>query len=62
VELTARIGGVDRLVARVEYVDVVDVDGEPVPAMGNAVNVLRWLSCGAEGCVDTLARSDEAPS
>lgn len=62
VELTARIGGVDRLVTRVEYIDVVDVNGQPVPAMGNAVNVLRWLSCGAEGCVDTLARSDEAPS
>ena len=62
VELVARIDGQERLVARVEYIDVIEVDGAEVVSPGHTVNVVRWLSCGSEGCGATLQDSDGPPS
>ncbi len=59
VELVALIDGAERLTARVEYSDVHDVGGVPVYEPGFAVDVLRWLACGAEGCAAVLAATDE---
>lgn len=61
VELVAVIDGVERLTARVEYSDVHDVGGVPVYEPGFAVDVLRWLACGGEGCAAVLAETDEQP-
>jgi hypothetical protein len=61
VELVAVIDGTERLVVRAEYTDVRDVGGVPVYEPGFAVDVLRWLTCGPEGCAAALSASDEAP-
>jgi hypothetical protein len=58
VELVAVIDGVERLTARVEFSDVRDVGGVAVYEPGYAVDVLRWLTCGREGCASVLAASD----
>ncbi len=62
VELTASIGGVDRVVARV---DIDDMDrtnpANPVRSVGHTVDVLRWLNCQG-ACASVLGASDTNPN
>lgn len=56
VELTASIGGVDRMVARVRFDDaVLAPDGRA------SVDVLRWLNCNG-ACASVLSESDINPN
>ena len=62
VELTASIGGADRVVARVNFDDVDrTVPTAPVRQVGHRVDVLRWLNCIGT-CASVLSASDTNPN
>ena len=62
VDLIATIDGVERLTARVKFVDVrIDGAGNPVYEPGYGVEVLSWSRCPAGGCASVLGANQNSP-
>lgn len=63
VDLTARIDGIERLVVRVAFIDVVDDgSGNTTYSPGWAVDVLDYRSCGRGGCAAVLGQAGQNPA